>query len=192
MKFALMPGTEKTDWRAHRRFGLLPHALMLCAVLLLAVGGCQQTAPSAAAGDDVAAQREEEEEAPLTAADVPLPADYADAVKRLFEYRDAVRQAVSSGHLHDAHRPLDETTIALERLPAIAKASGVPRRHWESLVVAGDNLAEALAVIHEAIDAGDSPDYEKHAPAIDDALQRLQAVATHALAEPDLSEGKKP
>lgn len=177
--------------RAQRRLGPLARVAMLCAAWLPAIVGCQPAGESSATSGEVASPTGEEEETPLTPDDVPLPVDYADAVRRLCEYRDAVRQAIASGHLHDAHRPLDETTIALERLPAIAKTSGVPRRDWETIVVAGDDLAEALAAVHEAIDAGQSPDYEARAPAIDGALQRLQRIAKQAAIEPD-SQGTRP
>lgn len=171
-------------------FGTYQCVAVVCASMLLAVhAGCQQSATSSdTAGDTPALVDNEEEETPITAADVPLPADYADAVKRLFEYREAVRRAVASGHLHDAHRPLDETNIALERLPAIAKASGVPRRKWETIVVAADDLAEALDAIHADIDAGRSPDYEAHAPAIDDALHRLETITDKSVLKTDSTE----
>lgn len=188
MKSVSMTNTEKNDSHASRWFAVPGRVTTVCAALLLAVSaGCQQAATSSETAVRDAAQVEEEE-APITAADVPLPTGYVDAVQRLYEYRDAIRKAVSSGHLHDAHRPLDETNIALERLPMIAKASGVPRQKWEAIVVAGDDLAEALAVIHEAIDAGQSPDYQAHAPAIDDALHRLQVVAEKPARQPDPKE----
>ncbi|HET6881124.1 MAG TPA: hypothetical protein VFI31_13270 [Pirellulales bacterium] len=144
--------------------------------------GCHQAATSSEHANGGAVQPDEEE-TPITAADVPVPASYGEAVQRLEQYRDEVKQAVSSGKLHDAHRPLDETNIALERLPGIARASGVPPRDWETVVVAGDDLGEALAVIHERIDAGQSPNYATHSAAIDDALGRLRAVAGQQGAE---------
>lgn len=173
-----------------RQRRMFARATIACAALLLpSGGGCQpEDGPTKSAG---AVAPAEEEETPLTAADVPLPADYADAVKRLDDYHDAIRQAIASGHFHDAHRPLDETSIALERLPAIAKASGVPRRDWEAIVVAGDDLGEALASIHDAIDAGRPPDYETQAPAIDRALQQLRSIAKQTAIETD-SQGTKP
>jgi hypothetical protein len=143
-------------------------------VLLLAASGCHQTATSS---ENEAASHADEEEPPITAADVPMPANYAEAVERLCEYRDAIREAVTSGQPAAAHRPLDETNIALERLPALARSSGVPRRDWETVVVAGDDLGEALGAIHETIDANQLPDYAAHAEAIDDALARLQRIA---------------
>lgn len=174
-----------------RQRRMFARATIACAAMLSpSCGGCQpEDGPTKSA--NAAAPDEAEEETPLTAADVPPPADYADAVKRLDDYHDAIRRAIASGHFHDAHRPLDETNIALERLPAVAKASGVPRRDWEAVVTAGDDLGEALASIHDAIDAGRSPDYETHAPAIDGALQQLRSLAKQAAIKAD-SPGTKP
>ncbi|HVX15042.1 MAG TPA: hypothetical protein VHC22_27875 [Pirellulales bacterium] len=131
----------------------------------------EQTQPEA-----VAASETEEEAPPVTAADVPVPKDYVEAVQRLGAYRDAIRDSVLQGDPAKAHRPLDETDIALERLPALARSSGVRRRDWEAIVEAGDDLGEALGAIHAAIDAGQSPDYATYAKDIDDALARLEAL----------------
>jgi hypothetical protein len=160
---------------------------------LVLSSGCHRAATSS---DDTQSHTEtaasEAEDIPITAADVPMPTDYAEAVKRLCEYRDAIREAVSSGHRAKAHRPLDETDIALERLPAIARSSGVPRRDWEPIVEAGDDLGEALGAIHEAIDAGHAPDYLLQAQAIDDALGRLQAIELHRGERDENSPESKP
>jgi hypothetical protein len=164
----------------------------VCLVMLLTLAsGCHETATSSERATGGAVQPEEEE-APITAADVPVPGSYAEAVQRLEQYRDQVKQAISSGKLHDAHRPLDETNIALERLPGIARSSDVPRSEWEAIVVAGDDLAEALGAIHEAIDAGQSPDYAAQAGAIDDALRRLRAVSGAQGAENHKPAGDQP
>lgn len=146
------------------------------ALALLLLCGCNQGAMAPHAQTAEVASDAGGEEAPVTEADVPMPADYAEAIERLCGYRDAIQKAVDSGQLHDAHRPLDETNIAIERLPALARSSGVPRNDWEQVVVAGEDLAEALDEIHSQIDAGQKPDYAAHAAAIDEALARLKAA----------------
>jgi len=107
-----------------------------------------------------------------------MPVNYAVAVERICGYRDAIRLAIASGQLRDAHRPLDETNIAIDRLPSVARAGGVPRRYWEQIVTSSEDLREALDEIHTEIDAHRKPDYALHAKPIDEALARLQAVAT--------------
>lgn len=161
----------------------------LVLALFLATCGCHQAATSSENAEHRPEAAADEEEPPITSADVPMPANYAEAVERLCQYRDAIREAVASRQPAKAHRPLDETNIALERLPALARSSGVPRRDWETVVVAGDDLGEALGAIHETIDANQLPDYASHAQAIDDALARLQTVAKER--EPSSPE-KKP
>ncbi len=155
---------------------------MAASLALIVFGfGCRPAGvPEKPQTEATTASETEPEEEPITAADVPLPADYVEAVQRLGGYRDAIRNAVLEGKLHSAHKPLDETNIALERLPTIARSSKVPRRDWEAIVEAGDDLGEALGEIHEAIDAGQSPDYTLHAKTIDDALARLAAIGNHA------------
>jgi FAD/FMN-containing dehydrogenase len=170
---------EQTNCRgpraaARRRWPNLEWFATIIALSLAFLGcGCNdagsnsQTKPATPADPD---------DVPITEADVPVPASYAEAVERLVGYRDAIRQAVESGHLSEAHRPLDETNIAIERLPAVARASGVPRRQWEQVVTASEDLGEALDEIHTEIDAGRKPDYAAHAKAIDNALTRLKAI----------------
>jgi hypothetical protein len=147
-------------------------------LLALTACGCKETALSGQTQPAVeAAPSTDSDDVPITAADVPVHADFAEAIERLESYRDAIRQAVESGHLGKAHRPLDETNIAVDRLPDVARSSGVPRRLWEEVVTAGEDLQEALDEIHTAIDAGRTPDYHAHAAVIDEALARLKAVA---------------
>jgi hypothetical protein len=141
--------------------------------LALAGCGCNEAGPSPAASTATAA---DPDDVPITEADVPMPAGYTEAVERLCDYRDAIRQAVELGHPSEAHRPLDETNIAIERLPAIARSSGVPPRNWEQIVTASEDLGEALDEIHSQIDAGGKPDYAPRAEAIDSALARLKAT----------------
>jgi hypothetical protein len=148
-------------------------------VLVLTLAGCgsKETGLSSETNPATsAAAPADPDDVPLTEADVPTPAGYAEAVERLYGYRDAICQAVESGHLSRAHRPLDETNIAIERLPAIARSSGVPRRDWEQVVTAAEDLVEALDEIHSQIDAGNKPDYASRAEAIDSALARLKAI----------------
>ncbi|HWB11237.1 MAG TPA: hypothetical protein VG826_18555 [Pirellulales bacterium] len=148
-----------------------------CAALALVGSGCNDTGlsgPTKPTADAVSPVNPDD--VPITEAEVPVPASYAEAVERLAGYRDAIRQAVESGQYGKAHRPLDETNITIERLPDIARSSDMPRRHWEQVVTASEDLGEALDQIHTQIDAGGKADYAPHAEAIDDAIARLQAI----------------
>lgn len=140
-----------------------------CLLLVIVASGCRESPPATNAQPD-------DEEVPITEADVPMPPDYAEAVERLGGYCEAIREAVASGQPAHAHRPLDESNIAIDRLPGIARTSGVPRRYWEQVVVSSEDLAEALGEIHNEIDAHRTPDYAAHAKTIDEAMAALRAV----------------
>lgn len=144
-------------------------------VACAALSGCQPVA-SSATNDSGAPATDNAEQAPEGKAEVALPADYAEAVKRIAEYRDAIRSAVIGGDLEQAHHPLDEADVVLRRLPEIARDSGIPRRSWEQIVVASEDLNELWGQIHEAIDAHQAPDYSALQEAIDDAVDRLAGV----------------
>lgn len=144
-------------------------------ISVAALAGCQPVA-SSATSDTSAAAADGAEQAPAAESEVALPADYAAAVQRIAEYRDAIRAAVVGGDFDQAHHPLDEADVVLRRLPEIARDSGVPRRWWEQVVVASEDLNELWGQIHEAIDAHQTPDYSSLQEAIDDAVNRIASV----------------
>lgn len=143
--------------------------------VLAALVGCQPVA-SSATSDVAKPEAADPNDVPITEADVDLPVSYPIAVERIAGFRDAIRAAVESGHHGRAHRPLDEADIVLRRLPEIARDSGVPRRSWEQVVVASEDLNELWGEIHTAIDAHQTPDYAARRNAIDDAVERLARV----------------
>ncbi len=148
----------------------------LTAMMALAMlAGCQPVGSSAMC-DSNDTENIDPDDVPITEADVAMPGDYGAAVERLSEFRDAIHGAITSGDHGRAHRPLDEADIVLRRLPEIARDSGVPRRDWEQVVVAGEDLNELWGEIHSAIDAHQTPDYAARQEAIDEALERLQSV----------------
>lgn len=144
-------------------------------VAVAALTGCQPAA-SSATNDTSATATDGAEQAPAAETEVALPADYASAVGRIGEYRDAIRSAVIGGDLEQAHHPLDEADLVLRRLPEIARDSGVPRRYWEQIVVASEDLNELWGEIHAKIDAHQTPDYSSLQEAIDDAVDRIASV----------------
>lgn len=144
-------------------------------VALAALVGCQPVASSAT--NDVAnLDVVDPDDIPITEADVEMPADYTSAVQRTRAYRDAIRTAIQNGKPSKAHRPLDEADLVLRRLPEIARDSGVPRRYWEQIVVASEDLNELWGEIHAKIDAHQTPDYSSLQEAIDDAVDRIASV----------------
>ncbi len=78
-------------------------------------------------------EEHEEEETPITEADIDMPRDFRSAVDRLKQYQQQVLAAIAAGHLHDAHRPLDELDLVIAKLMVLARDSGLPRRDWEEI-----------------------------------------------------------
>jgi hypothetical protein len=105
-----------------------------------------------------------------------MPGSFAEAVERIAGCYNAIGKAIDAGHAHDAHRPLDEADIILNRLPEIARDSGVPKRHWEKVVVAGEEIRDLLNEIHGALDDGRPAEFQSVAPRIAAALDSLEEV----------------
>ena len=148
----------------------------ICLLLLVAVAvGCGQTespvtpTPSAAEPDP--------HDVPITEADVNIPATYADAIPRIKEYRDTIRTEIEAGTPSHAHRALDELDIVLDKLPGIAKESGIPAEQWETINTSARELRNSFNQLHAAIDEKREPDYPAVAEPIDQAISKLEQVA---------------
>ncbi|HJT31199.1 MAG TPA: hypothetical protein VJ783_04055 [Pirellulales bacterium] len=164
---------------------------LVLSIGVAALAGCQPVA-SSATSDTSAAAADGAEQAPAAETEVALPADYAAAVQRITDYRDAIRAAVVGGDLEQAHHPLDEADVVLRRLPEIARHSGIPRRWWEQIVVASEDLNELWGQIHEAIDAHQTPDYSSLQEAIDDAVDRIASVEREYQVSRGKTDAEKP
>jgi hypothetical protein len=150
------------------------HLLALgCLLAAAPTLGCRRPSTGAEPATD---QPAAEEEPPFDPSTVKLPADYPEALKRVGGYRDQIRDAILAGDLMKAHHPLDEADLVLNRLPEIARDSGVPRRHWEQVVVAAEDLNERFGELHAEIDAGRAPNYATLKKPIDSAIARLTDV----------------
>lgn len=144
-------------------------------VLAFTAFGCteqkqDQPEPDAIDPDDV----------PITIADVDMPKSYRDAVERVREYRDQIRDAIAAKIPSKAHRPLDELEFVLESMPYLARDAGVPKRQWETVVLAAEDISELFNQVHAAIDEHRKPDYAAVAEPIDDAINRLAALIPEA------------
>lgn len=148
--------------------------VVLCLATSAAAIGCKRASTGAETPPENSAA---EEEAPFDPSAVKMPADYREALVRIGGYRDQIRDAIANKDLMKAHHPLDEADLVLNRLPEIARDSGVPRRDWEQVVVAAEDLNERFGELHAAIDAGQAPDYAALQQPIDDALARLTKVS---------------
>lgn len=158
--------------QAFYQFGLLVWLAAVAATL-----GCRDASTGAETSPEESAA---EEEPPFDPRAVKMPADYREALVRIGGYRDQIRDAIASRELMKAHHPLDEADLVLNRLPEIARDSGVPRRHWEQVVVAAEDLNERFGELHAEIDAGRTPSYAALKQPIDDAIARLAKVSAQS------------
>jgi hypothetical protein len=105
-----------------------------------------------------------------------IPATYAEALPQVKGYRDTIRTAIETGTPGKAHRALDELDIVLNKLPAIAKSSGVPIEKWETVNTSAQELRNLFNQVHSAIDDKREPDYKAVAGPIDLAFAKLEQV----------------
>ena len=64
----------------------------------------------------------------------------------------------------------------MNKLPSIAKDSGIPNEKWETINTAAQELRNAFNELHSAIDAKREPDYKAVAEPIDQAIAKLEQV----------------
>jgi hypothetical protein len=116
------------------------------------------------------------DDVPITEADVQMPASYAEALPRIKSYRDTIRSAIEAGTPNKAHRSLDELDIVLNKLPSIAKDSGIPKEQWETVNTTAQELRNLFNQVHSAIDAKREPNYKAVAEPVDQAIAKLEQV----------------
>lgn len=155
-------------------------SLPLSLALGLCLAGCgrsdngsKQAAPE---GDAASSSAHDPDDVPITEADVKMPANYSEAIERVKSYRDTIRDAVVAGTPTKAHRALDELDIVLNKLPTIAKDSGVPKDQWETVNTSAQELRNLFNQVHSAIDEKREPDYKAVEEQIDQAIARLEAI----------------
>jgi hypothetical protein len=142
--------------------------LLFAAVILLGCGRAESPKAQAPVHDP--------DDVPITEADVKMPASYAEAVPQIKSYRDTIRSSIEAGTPSKAHRSLDEVDLVLNKLPSIAKASGVPKERWEAVNTSAQELRNLFNQVHSAIDAKREPDYKAVAEPIDKAIEKLEQV----------------
>ena len=110
-------------------------------------------------------------------------ASYANAISRIEQYRETVRQETKDGlpaNPFKVHRALDELDHVLGWLPEIARDSGIPKSQWETVTTSSQKLQELFDAVHRNIDDGKAPDFEAVAAAVSVKINKLQEVASAA------------
>ena len=155
-------------------------ATAVLAAIAVIVGCGQNSPPSAdrppASKAATPQEHHDPDDVAITEADVKMSANYADAIARLKAYRDTIRTNIEAGTPTKAHRSLDEQNIVLNKLPQIARDSGVPKTDWEAVNVTAKDLRALFDQLHEAIDAQRKPDYAAVADKIEAALKKLEGL----------------
>ena len=116
----------------------------------------------------------------ITEADVQMPVNYAEAVSRIKQYRDAIREAAGSQTPTAARRSLDEVDIVLRKLAAIARDSGVPAENLETVNLSARELRDLFNKVHAEIDAKRPANFDAVSTPMDQAIGRLEAVVPQA------------
>lgn len=145
--------------------------LFILPFVVVALIGCGKPEPPKAQ-----APANDPDDVPITEADVKMPVSYAEAVPRIKSYRDTIRGAIEAGTPDKAHRSLDELDIVLNKLPSIAKDSGVPKEQWEAVNTSAQELRNLFDQVHSAIDENREPDYKAVAEPIEQAIAKLEQV----------------
>ena len=157
-------------------------------ILALFVAGCFQRAASPPAAtsqedghdhshkDDHKDGHDHSHDAPLTKADVKLPATYAELVSRVKGYRDEIKTAIEAGKPESAHRAFEELTIVLDEMMTLAQ-DAVPAERLAAVNEARQSIRNAFLEIHQIIDAKEKLDYAAKEPAIEAAIGTLEESA---------------
>ncbi len=147
-------------------------------LLLSGCGKSEPPAQPATRSNQPAAQSapSDPDDVPISEADVEMPANYDAALEQIKQSRDSIRSAVEGGTPTKAHRPLDELDIVLNKLPSIARDSGVPKEKWEEVNTTARELRDSFNQVHSAIDERREPDYGAVAEPIEQAIKRLEDV----------------
>jgi len=109
------------------------------------------------------------------ASDIVMPKDFEAAVARIKACHASVKLALEKGELHDAHDPVDEVTIVLEKMMPLAKESGIDRSHWKEINLLVKKLGGHFDAVHEAVEQ--HTEGEVAVPAVEETIRRLEIIA---------------
>ncbi|MFO7905867.1 MAG: hypothetical protein R6U98_24625 [Pirellulaceae bacterium] len=157
--------------------------------------GCSQRSQEPAAGDGGGAAAEAEDD--YNPHDVPITeeqkaelreqtAQFTDAVVKVKEFRNEVERETAAGipeNPYKAHQALDNADLLLQWLPEIARNSGVPKEHWETVNTSANELRTLFEQVHQNIDNKQNPDFAAVADQIDQEIADLEHIPTAPAAD---------
>ncbi|MHC4405902.1 MAG: hypothetical protein ACYTG0_40175 [Planctomycetota bacterium] len=107
-------------------------------------------------------------------------AQFPDAVEKIQELRSEIEAETKDGipeSPYKAHQALDRADLLLQWFPEIARDSGVPKEHWETITPAANELRELFDKVHQNIDNKKDPDFASVEQQMDARIGELQAIA---------------
>lgn len=107
-------------------------------------------------------------------------AKFADAVAKVKELRDTVKQETQGGIPESpfvVHQALDKADLIVQWLPEIARDSGIAKEHWETITPAANELRELFDKVHLNIDNKAEPDFASVEQQMDAKIAELEAIA---------------
>jgi hypothetical protein len=107
-------------------------------------------------------------------------AQFADAVAKVKELRDAVERETKDGipaNPFEAHQALDRADLVVQWLPEIARDSDVAKEDWETVTTGANELREAFDKVHLNIDNKVDPDFASVKEQMDTRIGELEVIA---------------
>lgn len=163
-------------------------SLALSIATLGTLTGCNRPAEKPAGGAEGLAAKGQDDydphDMPITEAQKAelreQTAQFADAVAKLDEFRNELERETAAGiprNPYKAHQALDKADLVLRWLPQIARESGVPKEHWETVNTSANQLRTLFEQVHQNIDNKKDPDFATVAGPIDRRIAGLEEVA---------------
>jgi len=106
--------------------------------------------------------------------------EFPKAVAVIEDLRNATETETKSGipeNPYKAHQALDKADLVLQWLPEIARDSGVPKEHWETVNTTANALRTSFEKVHQNIDNKQDPDFASVAGEIDSQIAKLKEIA---------------
>lgn len=162
----------------------VPCAVLLCVASLVGCGKEASPPATAVAETDAVESAEAFDPHDILLTDAEIESlkgglsSYEDALAKIDMFSKTIREAVTVGDAHQAHRPLDELDIVLEHLPTVAREHNIPKSEWETINTSAQRIRELFNQVHARIDNGESADFEGVVGEIESEIGKLAGVKT--------------
>lgn len=152
-----------------------PLVAALIALTAIGLSGCDAKPATDIGHHDGDGHDHQHDHDHLAASEVDVPKDFDEAIARIKACHASVKVALEQGELHDAHDPVDEAAIVLEKMMPLAKESGIDRSHWKEINLLVQELGVQFDAVHEAVEQ--HAEGEVAIPEVDETIRRLEVLA---------------